>query len=1020
MTTASSSITIPSQLAAPLSRTRIPVSLRPPQRVRQITQPIPQQVIRPEMGAVAPPADQPVADKSWAGLKIMLERGKVKRGFGVRAIEMYRGATSPVSGDLDFMLQQGKITVSEHKTLQQIRHNYRAAVAAGRAIKIKTGTWYDVPSQPTQTYPSDFIGPLPRGAVREQPQTYPSDFIGPLPRGAVREQPQPAPFSIGLPTDESLMTRSLGRGFIETVKRVPTGITMFGEGGFRYVVGGFRGTGKFVSEKEIPWQLAEISERGRGKFPSGTEFELEDYKGLTYGELQERLEISAGLKPGLPEEARFANLTERIENEITLELQEKYKKQISAGKISPEEAQSQFVIEAEKLFQERYSKESKKLSVKLKTVSIAVDKTTGTLVAEKAPQVMGTGLIIGAYALSPVTGGTTGIFASAYLVGTSTKDITTGILGEDLTPKERAGSIFTGGVKAGFGFLGVGSIMGPQPGSLLARQSRKLAQQELEAQRFTISGREITRGEKGGLYRTTYQRATPLAKQEVEVLSPIFGYGEKGARAVGVKAISKTSIADVITLKPSGYVARSTDEFILGAKAGLQPGGKIVYGDYKGLKFGPETPEDIQFFTGTGFIKKRGAETFKEFKLAGAVKEVDEVYKVIAAKPSKVRFGFKNLEFKDVKVKSKITGFGEIKKLKIEDDAVEFISTGAIKKTPFSRTFQAQEVVSKIQTQKVVPIFEQSFVSQVAKQVPKVTVKSIGITPTTAVATKVLPAVKLEQKQQPVLSFGVSEQVRERVLVSGKEKAIQKVKSKEAQKVAAIPSVSLATSNISKTAQIEGVALISGQKLGIKQVQRQAQVQTFFQPTPTIPAITPLFPGEFMVPPPIPIPIKRRLDFRREERTGYQTYVKVGGKFKKISDKPLTRSGAKDIGARYTDNTTSATFKIEPIKQTKVIEGKETTLLKRFKEDELETGTGYFTKTTGKFRQFMIKRGNKLLMQDKWIEKRGRRSDTPGEKQGLTVAQFKARETKRRAGLPVRKSKKKKPSKNVKGFFGIR
>ena len=68
----------------------------------------------------------------------------------------------------------------------------------------------------------------------------------------------------------------------------------------------------------------------------------------------------------------------------------------------------------------------------------------------------------------------------------------------------------------------------------------------------------------------------------------------------------------------------------------------------------------------------------------------------------------------------------------------------------------------------------------------------------------------------------------------------------------------------------------------------------------------------------------------------------------------------------------------------------------------------------------MVKRGDKILMQDKWIEHKNKRADTRGEQQGLTVAQFKARETKRRAGLPVRKKKKRKSRSNVKGFFGIR
>lgn len=212
-------------------------------------------------------------------------------------------------------------------------------------------------------------------------------------------------------------------------------------------------------------------------------------------------------------------------------------------------------------------------------------------------------------------------------------------------------------------------------------------------------------------------------------------------------------------------------------------------------------------------------------------------------------------------------------------------------------------------------------------------------------------------------------------------------------------------------AQIAGLVQqsITKQRLIPKQAVRLITPITPTVPTPTptplIPPIIPFwFPGE---------------PYRKIMRTGYHTFVKSKGKYQKVTTAPMTMEGAKDVGARITDNTVSAMFKIEPIKKTKIMKGKRQMILKKFKEEELGKGDDYFKRFAHKFRSFMIRRGQKLEMQNKWIEKRGKRSDTPGEKEGLTVAAFRARERKRRMGLPVRKTKRKAP-KDVKGFFGMR
>lgn len=183
-------------------------------------------------------------------------------------------------------------------------------------------------------------------------------------------------------------------------------------------------------------------------------------------------------------------------------------------------------------------------------------------------------------------------------------------------------------------------------------------------------------------------------------------------------------------------------------------------------------------------------------------------------------------------------------------------------------------------------------------------------------------------------------------------------------------------------------------------------------------------------PPPITPPSKTPIRFtfvptlfpeevyKKETQTGYQTYVKEKGKFIKVSDKPMTRKGAKSLGARYVDNTTAATFKIEPIKQTKTVGGKKITEIKVFNKNELERGNGYFSKIKNKLRGTMIRKGKPVLMEDQWIERKKKRADTSGEQRGLSIAKYKAELEKQTRGVPIRKSRKRRRG-NVKNFFGI-
>jgi len=232
------------------------------------------------------------------------------------------------------------------------------------------------------------------------------------------------------------------------------------------------------------------------------------------------------------------------------------------------------------------------------------------------------------------------------------------------------------------------------------------------------------------------------------------------------------------------------------------------------------------------------------------------------------------------------------------------------------------------------------------------------------------------------------------------KKLISKVKMKEEEEKELIklsPVLSPIIKPLLEPKEItrEGITPISKLDLKKLQVLKQETIQIpdfIGETTPTIREFR--FPDEEKIKffPMFPPKLKKP-KFIKGKRVGYNTYVKDKGKYKKVTIRPHTKEAAKDIGARITDTTTGASFKIQPIKQTKIIKGKKRTLVKKFEQEELVKGDNYFKMAANKFRNYMIKRGKKIPLQNQWIEKRGKRSDTPGEKMGLTVAQIKARRT---------------------------
>ena len=124
--------------------------------------------------------------------------------------------------------------------------------------------------------------------------------------------------------------------------------------------------------------------------------------------------------------------------------------------------------------------------------------------------------------------------------------------------------------------------------------------------------------------------------------------------------------------------------------------------------------------------------------------------------------------------------------------------------------------------------------------------------------------------------------------------------------------------------------------------------------------------------------LKLKRDIKRKPKKKkpvkvYDVFGKVKGKFIKINPKPLKKTDALNKGTFAVDKTTAATFKIKSVGKSK-------------RPGKLLKGErGYFSKNKNKFRNVKIRKGKKFKLTNTFIEKRGKRIDTRGEKKGLSI-----------------------------------
>lgn len=180
-----------------------------------------------------------------------------------------------------------------------------------------------------------------------------------------------------------------------------------------------------------------------------------------------------------------------------------------------------------------------------------------------------------------------------------------------------------------------------------------------------------------------------------------------------------------------------------------------------------------------------------------------------------------------------------------------------------------------------------------------------------------------------------------------------------------------------QTRQVQKQRTLQKQKL----IQRNGLKTKLRQPTPPSPTRILVPEGE------VGFTSKKegyKIGLLRKRVNGFNVLIKSPRKkYIKVNKVPLEERKAKDLGAYVTDRSLGATFKIVPTKSIP-------------KKSRLNIPSGYFGLTRDKFRDYKIVKGKRVKLNNTYIEKRGKRLDTPEEVKKITVAKKMAELRKKR------------------------
>ena len=326
-------------------------------------------------------------------------------------------------------------------------------------------------------------------------------------------------------------------------------------------------------------------------------------------------------------------------------------------------------------------------------------------------------------------------------------------------PKITGGKTITeralGVAEVGFGLVG---------GGLAVKQAERLVDialvKELTAQRGTLIGKELLSTKEGALFKTTSLRQLgeggPAGTIKTKLTTPVFKTGKDTFSITGGKGTSVLKFKSFET----GKDIKITEDFVFGARGSVsQQAPKIISKDLI---------IELEEFTGSfgsGFVRRRGEETFKEFKFGGISRDIQtdfgKITQVRSGEQTSLRLeGVTRLRrggllFKEAKGIFKIQETGIIKRLGSQQgESLGLVSPAKIKKTSFATTFQELKVETLVPTGISGQIEKQLFVSsEIIKPSVSVSRSLIGIP--RAVGGEGLTETQLLQARGGLAQIGV-------------------------------------------------------------------------------------------------------------------------------------------------------------------------------------------------------------------------------------------------------------------------
>ena len=449
---------------------------------------------------------------------------------------------------------------------------------------------------------------------------------------------------------------------------------------------------------------------------------------------------------------------------------------------------------------------------------------------------------------------TTASFASLGFIGQGERDIGKGILGNDLTLTQRGVLVGGGLFSTGLGIAGAGIVS-----KNLARSVDIERLAGLNKAKFVEIGEEVYSTKGGSLYESKLFRqygGKGGASQKVDLYTPVFNTGDKSFSIAGGKGVSTTKFFSF----EKGKEIINIDAFTFGGKG--QGSLNLPSFAKSGLKV---QLEGFEGSYGRGYIQKPNQDTFREFGFGGAGKEVTsptgvKIFKGMSGRMKGIRFeGTENLFnegtlYRQAKGKFGMEGVSFIKKSPTmdfgEESSIKFFSpSGSVRKTPFSKTFGSDMIVSLETPKNVYPSGFSSKVSSV-----------------------VLP--KVEQSPITLPSFQSPTQTR----TSTRNDIVQSFALPSASNFRERQNTGLINANVfdsafktrNRSSFAQPSALGLGEAQQFKQVQLQTQLFKQGFETPFIPA--PRFNYDFRFTPKFALPPIPSLDFvggnrkRRSER----------------------------------------------------------------------------------------------------------------------------------------------------------